>query len=149
MKQLTKVFYMLLVLTLIHASFTYAQNEKKQSKETGKEQFCPIAYGAMDKAVKGDPKFSSTYKGKTYFLANAEAKKMFDADPAKYIPKYDGYCATAFAMGKKVESDPHIYSNYKNSTYLFSNKMAKEAFDKNPEAIIKNADKNLALLANK
>jgi len=103
----------------------------------------------MNKAVKGDVKFSSTYKGKTYYFAMADAKKMFDADPVKYLPKYDGYCATALAMGKKIESDPEIFSVYKGDTYLFSNKMAKEGFDKDPEMTIKSADKNLALLTKK
>jgi YHS domain-containing protein len=124
-----------------------AQDSKSADYQIALDGYCPVAYLAMEKSVEGDSKYSSTYDGKTYYLANADAKKMFDAEPEKYLPKYDGYCATAVAMGKKMESDPKLFSVYIGSTYLFSNKMAKESFDKDPKMTIKNADKNFAALS--
>ncbi|MBI3124026.1 MAG: YHS domain-containing protein [Ignavibacteriales bacterium] len=149
MKFALRVLGLALLFTFGFALTVNAQAAKKQKKEAALHQYCPVAYGAMNKAVKGDAKFSSTYKGKTYYFAVADAKRMFDADPIKYLPKYDGFCATAFAMGKKVESDPEIFSVYKGATYLFSNKMAKEGFDKDPQMIVNGADKNLNILATK
>lgn len=125
-----------------------AQDTKSVEVEVQLDGYCPVAYLAMEKAVEGDAKYSSTYEGETYYLANADAKKMFDADPEKYLPKYDGYCATAVAMDKLMESDPQLFSVYDGDTYLFSNQMAKEAFDKDPEMTINNADKNFAVLTN-
>lgn len=149
MKLTVRILSLALIFAFGLALTVHAQAVKKTKKEVALHQYCPVAYGTMNKAVKGDAKFSSTYKGKTYFFAMADAKKMFDADPVKYLPKYDGYCATALAMGKKVESDPEIFSVYKGFTYLFSNKMAKEGFDKDPDNAIKEANKNLAVLASK
>jgi YHS domain-containing protein len=142
MKLTAQVLSLALVLVFGLTLTVNAQSVKKQKKEIALNQYCPVAYIAMNKAVKGDAKFTSVYKGKTYYFSMADAKKMFDADPVKYLPKYDGYCATALAMGKKVKSDPEIFSVYKDATYLFSNKMAKDEFDKSPDMIITNADKN-------
>jgi len=147
MKHTARILSLALVFVFGFTLAVNAQSTKKHKKEVALHQYCPVAYTAMNKAVKGDVKFSSTYKGKTYYFAMADAKKMFDADPVKYLPKYDGYCATALAMGKKIESDPEIFSVYKGDTYLFSNKMAKEGFDKDPEMTIKSADKNLKTLS--
>ena len=125
-----------------------AQDSKSADSQIALDGYCPVAYLAMEKSVEGDSKYSSTYDGKTYYLANADAKKMFDSDPEKYLPKYDGYCATAVAMDKLVESEPHLFSVYDGATYLFSNQMAKESFDKDPQMTIKNANKNFSSLMN-
>ena len=125
-----------------------AQDTKSVKVEVQLDGYCPVAYLMMGKAVEGDAKYSSTYEGEIYYLANVDAKKMFDAEPEKYLPKYDGYCATAVAMDKLMESDPQLFSVYDGATYLFSSQMAKESFDKDPQMTIKNANKNFESLVN-
>lgn len=125
-----------------------AQDTKSVELKVQLDGYCPVAYIVMEESVMGDSKYSSTYEGETYYLANADAKKMFDAEPEKYLPKYDGYCATAVAMDKLMESDPQLFSVYNGATYLFSSQMAKESFDKDPQMTIKNANKNFASLIN-
>ena len=125
-----------------------AQDTKSVELKVQLDGYCPVAYLVMEESVKGDSKYSSTYEGETYCLANADAKKMFDAEPEKYLPKYDGYCATAVAMDKLMESDPQLFSIYNGATYLFSSQIAKESFDKDPQMTIKNANKNYASLIN-
>lgn len=125
-----------------------AQDTKSVEVEVQLDGYCPAAYLVMEKSVKGDSKYSSTYEGEIYYLANADAKKMFDAEPEKYLPKYDGYCATAVAMDNLMESDPQLFSVYDGATYLFSSQMAKESFDKDPQMTIKNANKNFESLVN-
>ena len=125
-----------------------AQDTKSVKVEVQLDGYCPVAYLMMGKAVEGDAKYSSTYEGEIYYLANADAKKMFDAELEKYLPKYDGYCATAVAMDKLMESNPQLFSVYDGATYLFSNQMAKESFDKDPQMTIKNANKNFESLVN-
>lgn len=135
-----------LALMVCFYSLGNAQRSKV-TKNVALNQYCPVAYSAMGKAMKGDAKYVSTFKGKKYYLLNADAKKMFDADPQKYLPKYDGFCATAVAMGKKLESDPAFFTVYEGATYLFSSKEAKAEFDKNPQATIAMADKQYAALS--
>lgn len=142
MKSATRILTLVLALVVGLGLTANAQSAKKSKKESALRQFCPVAYLAMDKAVKGDSKFTSTYKGKTYYFSSADAKKMFDAEPGKYLPKYDGLCATALAMGQKMESKPEIFSIHKDAIYLFSSAEAKAGFDKDPDATIVMADKN-------
>ncbi len=146
MQYLIRSVVFALALVVGFHSFGNAQSSKTKKKSAALNQYCPVAYGAMGMAAKGDAKYVSTYKGKKYYMMSADAKKMFDADPAKYLPKYDGYCATAVAMGKKLESDPAIFSVHEGATYLFSSKEAKAGFDKDPEATIAMADKQFAML---
>ena len=108
--------------------------------------YCPVAYVAMNKAVEGDPKISLDYAGEHYVFANADAKKMFEADPSKYDVAYDGYCATAVSMGKKLESDPTLFTSEDGVTYLFSSADAKKMFSANPAGVVKKADAQWAVL---
>lgn len=150
MKYLVRSFLLALMLAVGFTLSLNAQSSKVQKRDAvALQQYCPVAYVAMDKAVKGNAKHNSTYHGKKYYLLNADAKKMFDADPEKYLPKYDGLCATAVAMGQKMESDPGLFSVHEGTTYLFSTKEAKEMFDKDPEATILMADKQFASLEKK
>lgn len=102
--------------------------------------YCPVAYAKMGKAVKGDAKFSSEVGGQIYYSSSAEAKKMFDAQPSMFPIAYNGLCATGVAMGKKLTSDPEIFTVHKGTTYLFSNAAAKKMFDKDPEMTISKAN---------
>ncbi|MGE3759219.1 MAG: YHS domain-containing (seleno)protein [Pseudobdellovibrionaceae bacterium] len=112
---------------------------------------CPVGYVMAGKQVFGDPKFASEYQGVTYYNSSAEAKTMFDKEPGKYVEavKYKGYCATGLAMGKKLESDPGIFSKVDGKVYFFSSKEAKAMFDKEAKKYIGMADKEWTKLANK
>ncbi len=59
---------------------------------------------------------------------------MFDAPPGEYAIADGGWCATGVAMGKKIASDPEIFSVHEGVTYLFSSAKAKAAFDEDPGA---------------
>ncbi|MGE0464717.1 MAG: YHS domain-containing (seleno)protein [Vicinamibacterales bacterium] len=111
--------------------------------------YCPVAYVAMNQAMKGDPSQKSTYKGKTYHFANADAKKMFDAAPDKYVPAYDGWCATAVAQNMKLASDPALFTIHNGRAYLFSDAGAKAMFDKDKTGTIAKADRAWTTLASK
>ncbi len=102
--------------------------------------YCPVAYVVMKQAVKGDPKISVVHEGHRYLLANADAKKMFEADPSKYHVAYDGLCATAMAMGKQMPSDPKLFTISEGATYLFSTEDAKKMWDADPKVLAAKAD---------
>ncbi len=126
-------------LALVAPAASFAADHAKPAP-LALQGYCPVAYVAMGKAVKGDAHFSSTVDGHRYLFANADAKKMFDAEPAKYTVAYDGYCATAAAMGHKVKSSPRYFSVHGGRTFLFSTAEAKKAFDGMPDDVAKKAD---------
>jgi YHS domain-containing protein len=102
--------------------------------------YCPVAYAMMNQAMKGDPQHKSVHSAKTYHFANADAKKMFDAAPTKYLPAYDGLCATAVAMGMKLTSNPQLFTVHEGRTFLFSDAKAKAMFDQDKTNTIAKAD---------
>lgn len=64
-----------------------------------------VAYFA-GRPTPGDPLFASTHDGSVYHFATEANKTTFDANPAKYVPLYGGYCATAASEGKLFGVDP-------------------------------------------
>lgn len=106
--------------------------------------YCSVAYVAANKALYGDPKYQSDHEGKTYYFINGDAKQVFDKEPSKFAKaiKYDGYCATGVALGKKLLTDPTLFSNVDGKVYLFSSKDAKDAFDKDSKGMAAKAEAN-------
>ncbi len=111
------------------------------AKEPAIGGYCPVAYVKMGKAVKGDARWSSEHDGQTFLFSAPQAKEIYDKAPDQYRVAYHGYCATGVAMGKKVASNPEIFSVHKGVTYLFSSAEAKAMFDKDPAGSAAKADK--------
>jgi YHS domain-containing protein len=114
----------------------------QKSNEPAIGGYCPVAYQAAKMAQKGDPAFASTFEGQTFLLSNGMAKQMFDKEPAKYAPAYQGFCAAAVARGMKLKSNPELFTVEGGKTYLFSTAEAKAMFDKNKANTITMANQN-------
>jgi YHS domain-containing protein len=100
-----------------------------------------VAYFKQGKAVKGDPKYSSTYGGATYYFASADDKGEFDKSPAKYKPQYGGYCADAMKKGLLHDIDPNQFLVYKGKLYVCTGAEQIKDFESTPDVNIKKADK--------
>ena len=101
-----------------------------------------VAYFKEKRAVKGDPKYSSSYGGATYYFASADDKATFEKTPAKYAPQYGGYCAHSMMKRKLSDIDPNVFFVYKGKLYVCSSPKAGKAFYSDPDANIQKADKN-------
>ena len=102
----------------------------------------PVAYFKQNKAVKGDPKYSSSYGGATYYFASSADKSEFDKSPAKYAPQYGGFCASSISKRKLKDIDPNVFAVYNDKLYVCSTPKAKKSFFSDPDANIKKADAN-------
>lgn len=104
--------------------------------------YCPVAYQSKHKALKGSREHISVYHGQAYFLSSEDAKKKFDADPKKFLPRFGGLCATALGgtYGNRIPADPKVFMVYKDKLYLFSSERAKRAFETNPDWFIARAE---------
>src|SRR5580704_403905 len=102
----------------------------------------PVAYFKQSKAIKGDPKYSSSYGGATYYFASRDDKAEFDRSPAKYAPQYGGFCASSMAKRKLKDIDPNVFAVYKEKLYVCSSQKAKKSFFSDPDSNIKKADTN-------
>jgi YHS domain-containing protein len=101
-----------------------------------------VAYVEENRPVKGDPKFSSTYRTATYYFASAAHKAAFDKNPAKYAPQYGGFCAESMSRNKLVDIDPNVFFVYKGKLYVCSTAKGAKRFNSDPETNVKKADKN-------
>jgi YHS domain-containing protein len=102
----------------------------------------PVAYFKQKQAVKGDPRYSSSYGGATYYFASAVDKAAFDKTPAKYVPQYGGYCAYSMTKRKLSDIDPNVFFVFRGKLYVCSTPKAGKAFYSDPDANIKKADAN-------
>jgi YHS domain-containing protein len=105
----------------------------------------PVAYFKEHRPVKGDPKFSSTYRTATYYFASAADKAAFDKSPAKYAPQYGGFCANGMTRGKLNDIDPNVFFVYKGKLYVCESAKAGKAFYSNPDSNIQKADRNWSI----
>ena len=87
-------------------SRAYLNSNNIPSSGLALEGYCPVAYFAVDKAIRGKAEHASTYEGVTYHFVSSDAKDAFDKEPAKYVPAYGGWCAFGMAVEDKFPVDP-------------------------------------------
>lgn len=102
----------------------------------------PVAYFTTQKATKGVKTFSSVYKGSTFHFASAANRDLFSANPARYAPQYDGYCAYGVSKGAKAKIEGEAYKIVEGKLYLNYDKAIQGDWQKNQAEFISTADKN-------
>ncbi len=98
--------------------------------------YCPVAYFAVNKPLRGKKEFSSTFDDVTYHFVSADAKKTFDKNPEKYLPAYGGWCAFGMAVSDKFPVDPTNFKIVDGRLMLFlknKNVDARALWDKGDE----------------
>lgn len=87
-------------------SRAYLHSYNLPSSGVALEGYCPVAYFAVNKPVRGKAEYASTYNGVTYYLVSTDARDMFEQDPEKYIPAFGGWCAFGMSISDKFPVDP-------------------------------------------
>lgn len=97
------------------------------------------------KAEVGTSEFQVAHKGITFHFVTLANATAFEQSPAKYLPAYGGWCATAVAMmNKKLDITPDSFLIENGVLYLFSTSMgpAKDMWSKDSEKMKVKADSN-------
>ncbi len=68
--------------------------------------------------VEGNKAITAEYNGATFAFASEANRDAFTADPAKYVPQYDGHCAYGVAKGGKVPGNPTLWRIIDDKLYL-------------------------------
>ena len=102
----------------------------------------PVAYFTQKKAVKGSPKYQTSYQGATYYFSSAADLATFKKSPSKYVPQYGGFCANGMANRQANDSDPNVFFVLKGKLYVCSSADAAKGFQSNTQANVKKADDN-------
>ena len=77
-------------------------------------------YFTHESPKKGNKKWQVVHNGAVYHFFSSDNQKKFKDNPAKYLPKYGGWCAYAIGKnGAKVSVDPESYLIDNGALYLF------------------------------
>jgi len=68
-----------------------------------------VSYHTESEPVAGLATIFAKHNGVIWQFSTQANRDLFVADPARYVPAYDGHCAYALAEGRKVRSDPSAY----------------------------------------
>ena len=137
-----KIFSHLLVLSMVLFFTSCGPSVSGSASNPALGGYCPVCYFTADQAVEGSSEYQATYEVKTYYFNSAESVATFNADPEKYLPAYDGWCAYGVAVGAKVPVDPRVFSVVDGRLYLNKNRWVGRSFDKDQEGYIEKANEN-------
>ena len=107
----------------------------------------PVGYFAESKPIKGDPKFTATYKGGIYYFASAAHRKTFESNPAKYAPQFGGFCGYAASINKFAPIEVEYFQVLHGRLILQHNQKAWKLWHQDGEGNLKKADANWPTLS--
>jgi hypothetical protein len=88
----------------------------------------PVAYFSMGKPVAGSPDIEFTWDELRYRFARPEHREMFKADPTRYAPQFENYCAMSLTRGEVVEANPEYWLIRDGKLFLFGKPIGPELF---------------------
>ncbi len=107
------------------------------------EGYCPVCIVEAKKWVRGNPRHQVTHDSRTYYFPSDKEKRMFEANPAKYVPALGGDCTVCYAnAGKRVPGNIRHGVSHNGRLFLFPSDREKKEFLAHPRRY---ADVDLAL----
>jgi YHS domain-containing protein len=92
----------------------------------------PVAYFTDERAMVGDPQYNYEWDGAVYRFASAQHLALFKADPDRYLPQYDNWCAASVAKSEKVYGNPEWWLIVDGHLYLFGKPIGPDLMRKDP-----------------
>lgn len=99
-----------------------------------------VAYFKLGKAVKGSESFSFPWRDRMWLFSTMEHRDLFAADPGRYAPQYDGYCAWAMTESRLAITDPEVWKIVDGKLYLNCSPAAYEKWSRDIPGHIRKAD---------
>lgn len=95
---------------------------------------CVVCLKMAKKEMPGKSEIVSVYDGMQYFFPSTDEKKVFDADPAKFVPALDGNCVVCFKdAGKRIVGSPKFSATHEGRIYLFPEEGMQKKFLADPK----------------
>jgi YHS domain-containing protein len=107
-------------------------NAALAEEPVSKSYFGSIAIGGFDtvayhdqepgqhEAIKGESSYTVEWKGAKWRFANKTDMEAFAAEPERYAPAYNGFCANALSLGNGlVKTDGTHWQIFGNQLFLF------------------------------
>lgn len=126
-------FYLAVIVSglILATSFNAQADHKLNQNYSGQviEGYDPVAYFTMGKAVPGLEVHCYGWLGAEWHFANSEHRKLFLANPGKYIPQYGGYSSVSSLFGGHHSADPKSWKIVDGKLYLFYKKQNSHSWD--------------------
>lgn len=106
--------------------------------EPAYQGFDLVSYQQQKQAQKGNRAHQLTYKNRTYWFSHSQNRKLFQANPAQYMPRFDGLCAYDQSLNKQSLGDPLQFVVLQEKLYWFKDANAKRQW-------LRQAKENIAL----
>lgn len=119
----------ILALAMFAATMTAAVAGDQFIDDTGfaVSGYDVVSYFDLPQSAVGEPQqsplpgnaaFTADYNDATFAFATEANRDRFLADPAAYVPQYDGHCAYGVAQGGKVPGNPTLWRIIDDKLYL-------------------------------
>ena len=136
-----KVIVSVSLVFLISLAASAQKSEVFNTSDGAIHGYDPVAYFKEKKPVKGDKKYSLSWKSANWYFASQQNLDAFKANPGMYAPQYGGYCAYGLANGHKATTEPDAWLISDGKLYLNYNKDVQVKWKKNQAEYIETADK--------
>ena len=96
--------------------------------------YCPVELGSKGRWVKGDLRWTVVYQGAIFRLSGPEQRKLFQANPNRYVP-VDGGSDLVLKVDahRQVAGLPSFCATYNGHLYMFANAENQAQFNKFPQ----------------
>jgi len=100
-----------------------------------------VSYFSKGGPVPGNTEIKTEYDGRVLLFSSEENMAQFLADPATFMPAYNGYCAFGMAYGMKSKIDPMQYNIVDGRLYLQLDSGTKRRWSRKIGRYIKRSDR--------
>ena len=107
----------------------------------------PVSYFTEAEPQQGRGDFEFIWNKVPWHFASAANRDIFMRAPEIYAPQFGGHGAMGVARGYVADSDPRIYTVFKQRLYLFYSAANREAFLLSPDAAAQAAEEQWAKLS--
>ncbi|NKB38696.1 MAG: YHS domain-containing protein [Gammaproteobacteria bacterium] len=108
-----------------------------------------VSYQTGKRPVRGNGHYLAVHEGATYLFSSKANQEKFEANPAKYAPAYNGYCAFGVSVGEKFVGDPEVWRVIDGKLYLNLDAGIQDMWLKDVPGRIASADDKWKKIASK
>ena len=97
---------------------TFTGNKSDMPAPLALRGYDTVNYFTEGKPKVGNSTHAALHRGAIYWFASEEHKKMFVANPDRYVPQYGGFCAFGVTQVTKFDGDPLLWNIHNGKLYV-------------------------------
>ncbi len=106
----------------------------------GADGYDVVAYFEVADAVRGSERFVAEHGGTRWLFSSEHNLAAFEAEPARYVPQYGGYCAFAMGLGLDEYGSPEEWAVHDGRLFFNANAFAGFMWGLGQRTLIDRAD---------